>query len=298
MDIENIRNFIEICENDYNISKTSELVNISQPALSKMINQMESEYETEIFIRNKGRFVGLTDSGKIILNRFYEVFRTYKLMLSELDMLKRTDILNINIGVSPKILDVLLDDNIYKLYEDENIFVEFFEDEFNVLTQKFKDHQLDILILLSNNSVVGVDCFSDRLATSQYVAIMNEKHELSKKEKLHWSDLDGMKLAIPSRNTQIYVLLTEKLNQKKIFPEYIFSVTSEKLLMRLPSKNDIITILPKRFYDKYKVDENVIYKEFKKPEYWNVDIYMHEEEKVINSDVARVFDEIKFAMGE
>ncbi len=61
-----LRHFIAVCENGCNLSKASSSLFITQPALSQSISSLETELETNLFERNKGR-LHLTETGTKVL---------------------------------------------------------------------------------------------------------------------------------------------------------------------------------------------------------------------------------------
>ena len=63
--------------NAKNITKASEILNISQPALTKAIKELENELNTTLLIRNK-KGVVLTEQGKILYEYTKECFKNYK----------------------------------------------------------------------------------------------------------------------------------------------------------------------------------------------------------------------------
>ncbi|MFR0552242.1 helix-turn-helix domain-containing protein [Ligilactobacillus salivarius] len=52
-EINHIKYIQAIVENDFNITAAAHKIHISQPALSKSINLIESEYHVHIFTRDK-----------------------------------------------------------------------------------------------------------------------------------------------------------------------------------------------------------------------------------------------------
>lgn len=63
MDIKQIRYFIAIVENHFNLSQAAELLYVSQPTLSMMINDFEKRENVKLFKRKRGRIIGLTYLG-------------------------------------------------------------------------------------------------------------------------------------------------------------------------------------------------------------------------------------------
>ncbi|HEY9679767.1 MAG TPA: LysR family transcriptional regulator [Drouetiella sp.] len=65
MELRQLRSFIKAAEL-LHFTRAADLLNISQPALSNQIAQLEEELKTDLFAR-VGRQVKLTESGKIFL---------------------------------------------------------------------------------------------------------------------------------------------------------------------------------------------------------------------------------------
>lgn len=57
-----------IVTSSYNVSRAAKVLHTSQPAISKMVRLLEQEIKTDIFLRARGRIVGLTDVGVDVLN--------------------------------------------------------------------------------------------------------------------------------------------------------------------------------------------------------------------------------------
>ena len=67
MKLQQLRCISQIVQSEFNISKASEVLNTSQPGVSKQIKLLEDEIGIKIFQRNGKRLVGLTDPGKKVL---------------------------------------------------------------------------------------------------------------------------------------------------------------------------------------------------------------------------------------
>ncbi len=78
--------FMEVAAN-LSFSKASEILFISQPAISKHIKTLEAFYKTSLFER-KGNAVHLTSGGKILFNRLKEAKKIQSQLNFELSTLK------------------------------------------------------------------------------------------------------------------------------------------------------------------------------------------------------------------
>ena len=68
MKLQQLRCIFQIVQSDFNISKASEVLNTSQPGVSKQIKLLEDEIGIKIFQRNGKRLVNLTEPGELVLS--------------------------------------------------------------------------------------------------------------------------------------------------------------------------------------------------------------------------------------
>ena len=68
MKLQQLRCIFQIVQSEFNISKASEVLNTSQPGVSKQIKILEDEIGIKIFQRNGKRLVNLTEPGELVLS--------------------------------------------------------------------------------------------------------------------------------------------------------------------------------------------------------------------------------------
>ena len=69
MKIHHLNALIAVVKHNFSISSASDGLSLTQPAISKQIQQFEAELNLSLFIRNGKRLVGLTDSGQEVYQR-------------------------------------------------------------------------------------------------------------------------------------------------------------------------------------------------------------------------------------
>ena len=75
MKLQQLRCIFQIVQSEFNISKASEVLNTSQPGVSKQIKLLEDEIGIKIFQRNGKRLVGLTEPGELILSSIERILQ-------------------------------------------------------------------------------------------------------------------------------------------------------------------------------------------------------------------------------
>jgi DNA-binding transcriptional LysR family regulator len=58
---------VVVLADELNVTRASQILRISQPALSKQINELEEHHQLHLFEREKGRIVRITDAGKVFV---------------------------------------------------------------------------------------------------------------------------------------------------------------------------------------------------------------------------------------
>jgi DNA-binding transcriptional LysR family regulator len=58
---------VVVLADELNVTRASQILRISQPALSKQLNELEEHHQLHLFEREKGRIVRITDAGKVFV---------------------------------------------------------------------------------------------------------------------------------------------------------------------------------------------------------------------------------------
>jgi len=73
MKLQQLRFILAIAESNLNITQASERLYTSQPGVSKQLRLLEDELGLQIFERNGKNLVGVTQQGKIILDKATQI---------------------------------------------------------------------------------------------------------------------------------------------------------------------------------------------------------------------------------
>ena len=115
MDIKDLTYFIEIVKNNFNLTTTAKKLFISQPNLSQKIKQLEETENVLLFLREKGRLVGLTEIGKNFYANDTLVLNSYDNLINDLKIDSNSKRGKVKIGIPPLILGISLSEIIVKI---------------------------------------------------------------------------------------------------------------------------------------------------------------------------------------
>ena len=129
-----------------NITKASQELNISQPAVTKQIKNLESQLGGELFIRTK-RGVVLTENGRAIYNYIKQAMNCFNNAELQFSNLKKLETGVIRIGISTALARLFLMKYLDKFHKEyPNIAIQLFTDPSKVMRKMLKNGTLDILI--------------------------------------------------------------------------------------------------------------------------------------------------------
>ncbi len=212
IDFELYRIFYEVA-NYGNITKASEHLNISQPAISKSIKHLEEQLGGQLFIRTK-RGVVLTAEGK----EFYRYIKQAIEYINNAEN-KFTDLINletgsIKIGISTTLTKEFLLPYLEKFHSlYPNIDIQIATDLTKELFFKLKNGLIDIIILNLNNKNYGNDIEIIKCRKINDCFVVNNKYKYLINHELSLNDLNNYPLILQSKGSNTREFL-DKFTQK------------------------------------------------------------------------------------
>lgn len=210
LNLNTLKYFYEIA-NTKNITKASQNLNISQPALTKSIKQLETDLNTTLFNRSK-KGVILTEEGEILYEYTKKMFQNLGSTLNVINETKEKGG-HLYIGATTtNFLEPILPtlDEFRKLYP--SIKIEIVLEEINVLEKYNKLGKLDILIKNSYENIDNYEIIKSFTIQDQFIA--------AKKDFKH---LENKTLSINELLNEPFVLLSRITHGRRNFDAYLKS---------------------------------------------------------------------------
>lgn len=172
-----------------NITKASQELNISQPAVTKQIKSLEAQLGGDLFIRTK-RGVILTENGRAIYNYIKQAMNCFNNAELQFSNLKKLETGVIKIGISTALARLFLMKYLDKFHKEyPNIAIQLFTDPSKVMRKMLKDGSLDILIA-KEESCEDEDLEVQRVGTLHQCFIASEYFSELKNRTIPLKDLD------------------------------------------------------------------------------------------------------------
>ena len=187
IDYELYRVFYEVA-NSGNITHASQKLNISQPAISKSIKNLEEQLGGDLFVRTK-KGVILTEEGKTFYEHIKNAIECISNAENEFTNLVNLNAGSIRIGVSTTITERYLLPYLKQFHElYPNITIHMYTDVSNELLSKLKTGYIDVAIVHVMDKDYGSDIEIDKIKkiTSCFVSNKRFKDEISIKELVNY----------------------------------------------------------------------------------------------------------------
>lgn len=227
-----------------NFTKAAQALNLTQPAVSNHINQLEKEYNTKLFMRKKKDFT-LTNEGKIALTYARRLKALHDKMIQKIAD-EQTSSSHIKIGITHtsennNITEVLAQ------YANQmhNITITIITDSINNLYDMLENYQLDIAIVDGKKQSGKLNYLM--LDTDYLVCVLSSQHPLAKNSSISLNQLkkENMILRLPSSSTRsLFEATLISINESIDSFNVLLEVDNVSTIKQLVMNNFGVSILP------------------------------------------------------
>lgn len=185
--------FYSVAKN-LSFTKAAEELYISQPAVTKNIKELESEYDLTLFIR-KGNKIELTDAGKILLFHSEKIMDIYKQIRYDFDSMKENFSGTFQLGASTTLGQYLLPALMSQFHSKHpKIKMSLITANTEVIEKYLIEKKIDLGMVEGkpkNKQLKYIPFLKDEI-----VAIAHTSQEISKKENLSLDELKKIPLVL------------------------------------------------------------------------------------------------------
>lgn len=220
-----------VVANNKNITKASEELNISQPAISKSIKNLEEQLGGQLFVRTK-RGVVLTEEGE----EFYKYIKQAIEFINNAEN-KFSDLINletgcIKIGISKTLtkeflLPYLKEFN--RLYPKIDIQIK--TNVASELIYKLKNGLIDIVILNLNNIQYGNDIEITKCKKINDCFVANKKYKKLINKEIELKDLNNYPLVLQSKGSNTREFLDDFTKKNNVILKPHIELSSYSLVL-------------------------------------------------------------------
>lgn len=179
------------------LGRTAEFLSVSQPAVSKMLTEVENMFDLVLFDRST-RGTEPTTSGKAIVRFARSVLAEYERTRDEITAVASGAAGRTRVGSMVVAMPVLLAGAVKLLKQrsaQATVLVE--EGDLTHLLPKLRLGELDMFVGRLEPGYAAPDLVTEALFNEPMVAVVKRGHALTRKKKPGWSDLASMPCVLP-----------------------------------------------------------------------------------------------------
>jgi len=204
--------FIEVARH-LSFTKASEVLFISQPAISKHIQKLEQEYGVSLFDRNKG-LVKLTPAGLILQKHLQTASTLASQIVFDVGAFRQLDSLrgDLKLGASTTVALYIIPSvlSAFRKHHQE-IHISMVNRNSENVTTALLNHEIDLAIVEGKNKMDGIN--SQFFLTEEVVAVCAPSSYLSKQSNYSIQELKTLPLAIRERGSGTLAAVGQALQE-------------------------------------------------------------------------------------
>ena len=253
MNIRHIAYFVEVAK-ERNFTKAANNLHLSQPALSKVIKNLELDLGVSLIDRAAKQFK-LTDQGEIFFENSKNALNNINEELDQLNCSINCTKGRLVVGIPPVIGTVYFTSIIAKFKKKyPNIDFIVIEEGANSIRDKVKTSELDIGIVILPTKSEGLNVI--KMIESENVLIAHKDNKLVNLNKVTVKDLKEENFITLNKRYMLYDTLKRLCRENGFETKIAFESSQWDFVAEMVSLNQGIAILPEPIVHRYK-DDNI-----------------------------------------
>ncbi|MER1998435.1 MAG: LysR family transcriptional regulator [Lysinibacillus sp.] len=252
MEIRQIEYFVEVAK-QLSFTKAAATLHVSQPSISKAIQNLEAELGVPLFYRSS-KHLELTDAGHSVLINAHQVLQSFKNLRSELTDLMDLKKGQIRIGIPP-IVGAEFFSKLISYYKEQYPFIEIILTEAGtkLIRHEIESGELDIGLVCSSQSK------NDQLNTISFMKdplqlIVHVDHPLAKKSSVLLQELMHEPFIIYRKDFVLYDRIIEECSKVGFTPTIACETTQKDLIIEMVQAKLGVALLPNKIATKIPYD--------------------------------------------
>lgn len=205
------------------VSRAAEVLNISQPAVSKLISHLELDTGLQLFDRVRGRLIP-SRHGMRLYHEVDRVFVGIKQIGRAVELIKREELGQISVGVMPALSGLLISQTNKRFLEIHSAtYISVVIRSSQFIVDWLLSKQVDVGIINRNTDNTYIECAPMR--SGNFVCITPKSHPLSAKNEITPYDIDGMPFIALTADNRVRQKIEMALEGSRVRLNYIMDVT-------------------------------------------------------------------------
>ena len=241
MNIEYIRSFLETARWN-SISKASEKLHLTHPALSKQLRAMEAYYGAALFHRSNAG-VELTEAGKHLLERLQPLYQELSAIRSEMGQWNQQSIRHLTLGTLPTLASGYMPERVYAMEAAQLQLDLRVMNTSSELYSRLQSGELDAIVCERLPDGAS-STWEHTLFSEPYVAIVYKEHPFSQRTSVSLAELSKEPFILHTLECRIRQTLTERMEQAGFGLSVKTEVGFNEFILGYVATGAGITVLP------------------------------------------------------
>lgn len=224
------------------IGSAAKQLKLTQPAVSKIINDIEAYFGTELMVR-KNTGVTLTSAGQVLLAYAESITREMKNMVSEMNSLSAGTVVDVSFGF-PSLIGFTFLPGMMKTFKE--VFpcaqVSLFEAQLSSFLPALRDGRLDFAIGTLDDEMQLQDLHVEPLFESEFVVVASQSR--TGQGEVSLAALQDAQWVLPHTEMGYYKELLAILEEHHVNPENIIKTDSVVTIYNLVLNAGFLTVIP------------------------------------------------------
>lgn len=249
VDLESYKIFKIVAEEE-NITNASKRLNISQPAVTKHIQNLEDALRNKLFERtNKG--LNLTEVGKKIFEEIQD-----PIIILESIYKKYSINRDIELGIHATMLNKIFSKVLSKYYEvNESVKINITNNDYDEMLSKLEKQELDIVIAKKVNDYKNEKIEFIKLGNMHDILVVNNESKLLK-DKINEDELKEKVIYMPRKSSITTINFFDSINSSENEFKNIKNISYNSMLEIIKNTNGI-GLVTKEYIEKELEDKEI-----------------------------------------
>ena len=257
MKLQQLKYLLAIVENNFNITTAAERIYTSQPGISKQLKLLEEELDLKIFERSGKQLVGLTDTGKLVVDharKALDQIENIKRLSDDKNQVEHGHFRLATTQTQAKYVLPTVISRFHKRYP--NLVIDIQQASVDHITDLLLEQKVDIAIASDNQAlhpdIIKIPCYNwDR------IILFPQNHPLGKLKTITLADIVNYPIVTykePSTGSSSLVHHTQKLD---LDINVVFTARDADVIKTYVRENMGIGIIAEMAFDR-KIDHDLI----------------------------------------
>lgn len=255
MDIKHLKLIKYIVESG-SMSKSKDVLCLTQSALSHQLKEAESQAGTKLFLRKNKKLI-LTHAGELVYRTAIDVLEKITVLEKEIHQISKGNKGVIRVCTAcftnyywlPALLEKF--ERVHP-----NVEIKIYPEYINESLKRLQECDLDAVIMNQQEIIPGIQFYE--ILKDELVALVPPHNPWVKKKFVTASDFEGLNLIIFSKPLQSVVVYNKLLKPAGIIPKHIYEVPMTEAMVEMIISGFGVAVIPKWIAQPYIESSKII----------------------------------------